>query len=209
MDQIENQQPRKSFFEGFASTALLIWDFLKIVIIAVIIIVPIRYFIFQPFVVSGASMQPNYQTGQYLIIDELSYRFAPPARGQVVVLKYPKDPKEFFIKRIIGLPGERILIDNGKVKIFNQDHPEGEVLSESYLPNENLTYPHDALIVGGQKTITLKTDEYFVLGDNRLASSDSRDWGVLPRSNIVGKVLVRVLPVSEFNIYTKTPGYGF
>lgn len=209
MDQIENQEPKKSFFEGFASFILLVWDFLKIVIVAVIIIVPVRYFIFQPFVVSGYSMQPNYQTGQYLIIDELSYRFTAPVRGQVVVLKYPVDPKQFFIKRIIGLPGETIQIDNGKVKIFNQAHPEGEVLSESYLPNDNLTYPHDALIIGGQKTITLKADEYFALGDNRLASSDSRNWGILPRADIVGKVLIRVLPLTEFTFHIKTPSYGF
>src|SRR4026208_1942843 len=119
MDQSQNQQPNKTFFGGFASSALLFWDFIKIIIIALIIIIPIRYFVFQPFIVSGSSMQPNYQDKQYLIIDELSYHFKAPQRGQVIVLKYPKNRKEFFIKRIIGLPGEKIEIDNGKVTIIN------------------------------------------------------------------------------------------
>src|SRR3989338_8145761 len=117
----ENQNPSSG---TFVSGLLFIWDFLKIVIIDLAIIVPIRYFVFQPFIVSGSSMEPNFQNGEYLVIDELTYHFSNPARGQVVVLRYPKDPKQFFIKRILALPQERVEINNGKVIIFNSEHPE-------------------------------------------------------------------------------------
>ncbi|OGE87534.1 MAG: signal peptidase I [Candidatus Doudnabacteria bacterium RIFCSPLOWO2_02_FULL_49_13] len=202
----ENQNPSSG---TFVSGLLFIWDFLKIVIIALAIIVPIRYFIFQPFIVSGSSMEPNFQNGQYLVIDELTYHFGNPSRGQVVVLRYPKDPKQFFIKRVIGLPHERVEIDNGKVIIFSPGNPEGAPLDESYLSNQGLTFPHDAAVVGGKNVLTIGDDEYFVMGDNRLASSDSRDWGVLKRSNIIGKVFLRALPLNEFEVYTKTPAYSF
>lgn len=209
MDQTENQQPKNSFFASVASGLLFLWDFLKIILVALIIIVPIRYFVFQPFIVSGSSMEPNFQSGQYLIIDELSYHFTAPQRGQVVVLHYPKDPKQYFIKRIIGLPGEKVEVNNGRVTIFNAVHPDGVTLDESYLISQNLTYPHDVSMVGGQKILTLGPDQYFMMGDNRLASSDSRDWGILPRSKMVGKVLLRVLPVSAFRFFNSVPAYSF
>jgi len=208
MEQPENQPVNRKIFGGFASGALLVWDFLKIVLVALVIILPIRYFVFQPFIVSGSSMEPNFSNSQYLIIDEISYRLSTPQRGQAIVLHYPKDPKEYFIKRIIGLPGEKVQIENGDVTIFNATNPNGLVLNETYLPNQGLTYPHDATIVGGKKIIELRPDQYFVLGDNRLASSDSRDWGILPRNEIVGKVFLRVLPVSELKFYTQTPAYA-
>ena len=154
-------------------------------------------------------MEPNFLNGQYLIIDELSYHFTPPQRGQIIVLRYPVDPKQFFIKRIVGLPGEKIKIDNGKVTVFNAQHPDGVIIDEPYLPNQGLTYPHTTTIVGGQKIITLNNNEYFMMGDNRLASSDSRDWGPLPRKDMVGRVLIRVLPVSEFGIFNHLPAYSF
>jgi signal peptidase I len=183
---------------SWSGTLFFVWDFVKVILIALAIILPIRYFIFQPFIVSGSSMEPNYSNGQYLIIDEISYRFTEPARGDVVVIRYPKDRKQFFIKRIIGLPGEKVLIDNGRVTIVNDANPEGVTLSEEYLPSQGLTFPHNTALIGGKKSITLKTDEYFMMGDNRLASSDSRDWGILKRDDMIGKVFVRVLPLSEF-----------
>ena len=193
---------------GFGSFLLLVWDFLKIVLFALVIIVSIRYFIFQPFIVSGSSMEPNFSNNQYLVVDEISYHLGSPQRGDVVVLHYPKDESQFFIKRVIGLPGEKVEIDNGKVTIINAEHPQGFVLDETYLPSQGLTYPHDPSIVGGQNILTLGSDEYFMLGDNRLASSDSRDWGVLKRSEMVGKVFLRVLPVSDLKVYAKAPAYG-
>lgn len=190
-----------------ASSLLFIWDFLKVIIVALVIILPIRYFVFQPFIVSGSSMEPNFHNGQYLVIDELSYRFHAPARGDVLVLRYPKDPKQYFIKRIIGLPGEKIRVEGGHITIYNAEHPDGFRLSESYLSGQNITLPHDSTIVGGKNIITLGTDEYFMMGDNRLASSDSRDWGPLPKTEIIGKVLIRVLPLSEFKLFS-TPSYS-
>ncbi len=199
----------KTFSSGLTATTLLVWDFLKIILVAVIIIIPIRYFVFQPFVVSGASMEPNFENGQYLVIDELTYHFSEPKRGQVIVMHYPKDPKQYFIKRVIGLPGEKIEIDNGKVTIFNTEHPNGQVLNEPYLSSQSFSYPHDADVVGGRKILTLGADEYFMMGDNRLASSDSRDWGPLKRNEMVGKVFLRALPLNEFDVFTKTPNYSF
>ncbi len=209
MIQPENQEDNGNFFGGFAATALLVWDFLKIVLIALVIIVPIRYFVFQPFIVSGSSMEPNFQNGEYLIIDELSYHFKDPKRGEVVVMRYPRDDKQYFIKRIIGLPGEKVKIADGKVTIFNEDNPGGVTLNESYLPNQGLTYPHDMVLIGESKVLILGNDEYFMMGDNRLASSDSRDWGPLERKDMVGKVFVRVLPLNEFKLFTGRPQYSF
>ncbi|OGE82744.1 MAG: signal peptidase I [Candidatus Doudnabacteria bacterium RIFCSPLOWO2_01_FULL_44_21] len=210
-----NNEPKVNIFGKFAPTAILVWEFLKIVLIALIIIIPIRYFIFQPFIVSGASMEPNFYNAQYLIIDELTYHFKEPQRGEVVVLIHHfqtnerrSDGKEFYIKRVIGLPGEKIQIDNGRVTIINDQHPEGITLDEPYLPNQGITYPHDPKIVGGKKTITLSSDEYFMMGDNRLASSDSRDWGPLKRADMVGRVLLRALPITSFQLYTKSPVYS-
>jgi signal peptidase I len=209
MDEPENQTPNRNFLGGFASGALFVWDFLKIVLIALVIIIPIRYFVFQPFIVSGSSMEPNFYNGQYLIVDEISYHLGEPKRGDVIVMRYPRNLKEYFIKRIIGLPGEKIQINNGVVTIINAQHPEGVALDESYLPNQGLTYEEDPIIVGGSKILTLGKDEYFVLGDNRSASSDSRQWGILPRKDIVGRTFIRVLPLQNFKFFTKSPSYGF
>ncbi len=194
--------------QGFKGTMYFVWDFAKVIIIALAIILPIRYFVFQPFIVSGSSMEPNYSNGQYLIIDEISYRLNEPERGDVVVLRYPKDRKQFFIKRVVGMPGEQVVVDNGRVTIINDENPKGVTVSEEYLPSQGLTFPHNTSIVGGKKTVTLKSDEYFMMGDNRLASSDSRDWGPLARKDIVGKVFIRVLPLSEFMKF-QPPTYSF
>jgi signal peptidase I len=202
-----SSSPFKSTQRGMATTLFFVWDFVKVIVIALAIILPIRYFVFQPFIVSGSSMEPNFSNGQYLIIDEISYRFNEPTRGDVVVIRYPKDRKQFFIKRVVGLPGEQVLIDNGRVTIINDENPEGVTLSETYLPSQGLTFPHNTAIVGGRKSVTLKADEYFMMGDNRLASSDSRDWGILNRQDMIGKVFVRVLPLSEFMKF-QTPQYS-
>lgn len=177
---------------------LFVWDFFKVFAIAIAIIIPVRWFLFQPFVVTGDSMKPNFHDGNYLIIDELSYRLREPVRGEVVVLRAPNSENDFFIKRIVGLPGERVMIEDGHVRIYNDEHPESFTLEEEYLPNNNLTY--------GNVNVQLKDDEYFVLGDNRLSSSDSRVWGTLHRADIIGRTLVRVFPVSEFTLFS-APAY--
>lgn len=178
---------------------LFTFDFIKIFIFAVAIIVPIRWFLFQPFVVTGDSMRPNFQDGDYLIIDEISYRFRGPDRGDVIVLRFPNDESQFFIKRIVGLPNDRVVIENGKVKIYNSEHSQGFVLAEQYLPSNNLTY--------GNLNMTLGADEFFVLGDNRLSSSDSRIWGTLPRRDIVGRVFLRIFPLPRLQGFS-SPAYN-
>ncbi|MBI4359150.1 MAG: signal peptidase I [Candidatus Nealsonbacteria bacterium] len=165
------------------------WEVAKIVIVALAIVLPIRYFIFQPFIVKGQSMEPNFQEGNYLIIDELSYRLRSPQRGEVVVFKYPYNPSQRYIKRIIGLPGETLEIRDEKVAIFDSDANEMILQENTYLP------PGDTTL--GNLRLTLKENEYFVLGDNRLSSSDSRSWGVLPREKIIGRVLFRLWPPAE------------
>ena len=204
----KEKSPRNNPFSGLWSGFLFVFDFIKVILIALAIILPVRYFVFQPFIVSGSSMEPNYSNGQYLIIDEISYRTRDPKRGEVIVLKYPNDRSQYFIKRVIGLPAEKVQIDNGRVTIYNDQHPDGIELDESYLPNQGLSFPHNSSLIGGKKTITLKEDEYFMMGDNRLASSDSRDWGPLNRNDMVGKVFIRALPLSEFHKF-QTPDYSF
>jgi len=169
------------------------WEILKIVIISLAIIIPIRYFLIQPFFVKGASMEPNFLDGDYLIIDEISYRFESPERSDVIIFRYPLDPSQFFIKRVIGLPGETIKIKDGKITIYNQETAkEGIVLDESsYVDN---------VYTPGDLEITLKSNEYFVLGDNRRASSDSRKWGALPRKYIIGQAWVRAWPVYRLGV---------
>jgi len=163
-----------------------IWEITKIVIIALLIVVPIRYFIFQPFFVRGRSMEPNFENGDYLIIDEISYRFRDPQRGEVIVFKYPQNPSQRYIKRIIGLPGETIEIEDGKVIIYQKNFGAQVLDESSYLP------PY--LETPGDTRVSLDENEYFVLGDNRVSSSDSRRWGPLPREDIVGRVFFRAWP---------------
>ena len=165
-------------------------ELLKFALVAVIIVVPVRLFIAQPFIVSGASMDPTFDHGQYLIVDELSYRFGEPERGDVIIFKYPKDPSQYFIKRVIGLPGETVRIAAAGVSIIKTDGSTVE-LEESYVTNEGN---------GGDLTVELKLDEYFVMGDNRPESSDSRIWGVLPKANIVGRAFLRLLPIQNATI---------
>ena len=162
---------------------VFIWEITKIVVIALLIVIPIRTFLFQPFFVRGESMSPAFENGDYLIIDQLSYRFRDPQRGEVIVFKHP--PSQRYIKRIVGLPGETVEIEDGKVIIYKQE--EFYILDESdYLPLDVLTT--------GEAPISLAENEYFVLGDNRFASSDSRRWGSLTREDIIGRVFLRAWP---------------
>ena len=168
----------------------IVWEFFKIIVIAAIIVLPIRYFLFQPFIVKGESMVPYLHSGDYLIIDEISYRFSDPKRGDIVVLNYPVDKTQRFIKRVIGLPGETVDIEDGKVAILKGG--ESFVLNENYLPNN--------LKTDGNVHMELKENEYFVLGDNREFSYDSRRWGVLPKEYIIGKAFFRVFPISSMTL---------
>ena len=170
-----------------------IWDIIKFLAPIVVVVFLIRTYVAQPFIVDGESMSPNFHTGQYLIIDELSYHFHAPARGDVVVLRYPLDTTRFFIKRIVGLPGDTVDVRDGHVVITNPENPKGYVLSEPY--ETQATFP-----AGNYNNVTLKDGEYFAFGDNRGGSSDSRTWGILPKKDIVGHVVLRLFPVSVAGI---------
>jgi signal peptidase I len=130
-----------------------------------------------------------------LIIDEISYRLRQPERGEVVVFHYPNDESTYFIKRIVGLPGERVALKNSQVKIFNTQNPNGFVVEEDYLPSYVNT--------SGDKDITLKDNEYFVMGDNRSASFDSRNWGALKKAEIIGLVRLRLWPLNKVMAFEK------
>jgi len=174
-----------------------IWEVAKIVILALAIVIPVRYFLFQPFVIQGSSMEPNFHEADYLIIDELSYRLRLPQRGEVIVFKYPLDTSKRFIKRIIGLPGEMVEIRSGEVIVTATDG-KTITLGEAYIPS-NLKAPD-------MSPYKLGEGQYFVLGDNRPYSSDSQDWGEVPRKNIIGKVELRLWPLGDIS-KIETPKY--
>lgn len=195
--QIDNNIEKESFLKSAFSFVL---ELVKIVIVSLAIIIPVRYFLIQPFYVKGASMEPNFLDQEYLIIDEISYRFENPQRGDVVVFRYPGDPRQYFIKRIIGLPGEKVEIKENQVCIYNEKWPEGKVIDES-----------DYLAIGaktpGNQSVRLKSDEYFILGDNRASSLDSRRFGPIKEDLIIGKAWFRGWPVDRINIFEK-PDYN-
>ena len=168
-------------------------DIILFAFIAIIIIVPIRTFVAEPFIVSGASMDPTFASNQYLIVDQLTYHWSQPERGDVIIFKYPKDPTTYFIKRIIGLPGETVSSNNGVITITNAADPQGSVLNEPYIEADHRS--------SDTWTTTLGPTEYFVMGDNRAQSSDSRAWGPLDRSFIVGRPLLRLYPPSVLSIF--------
>ncbi len=183
---------RKKAIRKLAEFGLFFLELVKVGVLAAVTIILIRHFLFKPFYVKGASMEPNFYDKEYLIIDELSYRLRQPERGEVIVFHYPEDPKEYFLKRIIGLPGERVKISDGQVTIYNQNFPEGFILKESYLEGNVPTV--------GEKVSSLKSDEYYVLGDNRQNSYDSRRFGAITKDVIVGRALFRGWPFNRAQI---------
>jgi signal peptidase I len=166
------------------------WELVRFALIAIAIVIPIRVYVAQPFVVSGSSMVPTFADGQYLIVDEISYRFSEPQRDDVIVFRYPDDQTKFFIKRIIGLPGETVDIKGNSITIINKANPKGFVLDQPFIknPGDNITH------------FELKDNEYFVMGDNRPQSSDSRYWGAVPRNLIIGRVFLRLLPMDKASL---------
>lgn len=168
-------------------------EVLEIAVIAVVAVFIVRTFLVQPFLVSGASMSPNFSNGDYVLVDELTYRLRPPERGEVVVFHDPQDYSTYFIKRIIGLPGERVVLKDDSITIVNGGHPQGFALHESYLPQ--------GLQTSGSSTYIVSSSTYLLFGDNRPFSYDSRSWGPLPTKNIVGLVRVRLWPLSELTAF--------
>jgi len=177
-----------------------ILDLVKLVIIAFIIVWPIHHFVFQPFLVDGPSMEPNFYDKDYLIIEEISYHFNQPKRGEVIVFQSPSNPSNYLIKRVIGLPNERIVIKNGEIYIYNDKYPQGVKLQEDYLPA--------GLTTGGEVDQKLGPDEYFVLGDNRRLSLDSRSFGPIKRKFITGRAWLRGWPLNRIDKF-ECPVYNY
>lgn len=181
-----------------ATVGLVFIEFLKIIVLAGITIFLVRYFLFKPFIVKGESMEPNYSPKDYLIIDELSYRFREPDRGEVIVFRAPVGAKDFYLKRVLALPGERVKVEDEKVIVFNEDHPQGVVVEESYVFEPT----------PGSVSYNLTQEEYFVMGDNRDASFDSRKFGPITSNDIVGRTWLRGWPLQALTIFD-TPTYNF
>lgn len=207
---MSERTPNQELDEKYYGVGGFILEIIKVFFLAFIIIFPVRVFLFQPFFVQGASMEPNFENNQYLIVNEFGYKktvadiggttlftvnpFKEIQRQTVIVFRYPKNPTQFFIKRVIGLPGEKIQIKDGKVTIFNSENPDGKVLDES-------AYLSSKVVTNGDMVINLKKDEYFVMGDNRMFSSDSRSWGPLPEEDVIGRVLLRAWPLNQLSVF--------
>lgn len=197
MNSAFEQKLQERFGTTVGSIVFFILEVIQVVAVSSAIIIPIRYFLIQPFYVKGASMEPNFYDHEYLIIDELSYRLRDPERGEIVVFRYPRDPKQFFIKRVIGLPGDTVEISNGKITLYTEEHPNGFVLEEEYIVHER---------TDGKLRTTLLENEYFLLGDNRDESLDSRAFGAVKRAGIIGRVWIRGLPLSRLGTF-ESPVY--
>ena len=167
-------------------------NFILFALLVLIIVLPIRLYVAKPFIVSGASMFPTFDTWHYLIIDQLSYRFSPPERGDVIVFRFPQNPSRFFIKRIIGLPSETVVLNGTTVTVINDEHPDGITLDEPYVATEHNKDTNLSMKLGD--------DEYFVMGDNRRASADSRYWGPLETERIIGRAYLRLFPFTQVDV---------
>jgi len=174
----------------------LFLDFIQTIVLALAIFLVVYLFLFQPHQVSGQSMMPNFQDGEYLLTDKVTYRFKLPQRGDVIVFNAPPHRQDEYIKRIIGLPGETVSIQNRHLYINRRP------LNETYIPTQ-LSTPTGNFLPEGS-SYTLKSDEYFVVGDNRLNSSDSRIWGPIKRSDIVGKAWLIYWPLPQAGLVPQT-----
>jgi len=195
MSPSQNESPAEK-----KEASVLKTDITQLLIIIIFVVIPFRMFIAQPFIVSGTSMQPGFQDKDYLIVDQLTYKFNNPERGDTIVFKYPNDPKTFYIKRIIGLPGETVIIRDQEVFIQQAGQVERIKLTEPYTKS----FRPDS------DDVTLLDGQYYVMGDNRLVSSDSRVWGPLDEKFITGRAFIRVfknpgiLP-ENYKEYTNIP----
>jgi len=188
----------KIFGPTLGAVILFLVEVVQIVLIAAVIIIPIRYWLVKPFIVKGASMEPNFYNDEYLIVDEISYDFREIVRGEVIVFIPPNNPSQFYIKRVVGLPGETISLRDGVMTIINEEHPEGVVLEESYISE----------YTSGRDSRVLADNEYYVVGDNRDASYDSRSFGPIKEDAITGRAWLRGYPIDRIGIID-SPEYTF
>ena len=169
------------------------WSTIRAFDVILIVGLVLRLFIIQPFIVEGPSMENNFHDREAILVDKISYHLRPPLRGEVVIFKAPKNPQDDYIKRMIGLPGDTVKIEQGKVYV------NGELINESFLSPSGQT-PNDSATI--EKVI--EPNEYFVLGDNRPHSSDSREWGTVPKQNLIGRAVLAIYPFDMFGLI-KTP----
>ena len=175
---------------------LFFLDFLETIVVSLAVFALVYIFLFQPHQVDGHSMEPNFHNGEYILTDKVSYRLHAPSRGDVVVFHSPQDERVDFIKRIIGLPGDTIMVKDGYAYVNNVKLPEpyindpGKVLPGAFLAEAT--------------PVTVPDGEYFVMGDNRLHSSDSREWGFVTRQEIVGRAFFRYWPISDIGLVPTT-----
>lgn len=190
---------------AFSKIFSFLGDLFEVVILSSALFVFAYLFVAQPHQVTGPSMLPAFHDKEYLLTDKVSYRFKDPQRGDVIIFRYPVRPEIDYIKRIIALPGEEVMIKNGKVTIFNEDNPDGFELPEPYLNEEITTSPHTYILEG--ERVKVRDEEVLVMGDNRPHSSDSREWGGVPLDNIIGRAIFRYWPPDAATYLPRTTYY--
>ncbi|MBU0596986.1 signal peptidase I [Patescibacteria group bacterium] len=199
LEEVEEEKiKRRRAVRFFESVGIFFLELIKVALLAGITIGLVRYFLFKPFYVKGQSMENTFYEHEYLIIDEISYRFREPERGEVIVFRSPTNPEDFYLKRVIGLPGERVKVEENKVVIYNVEYPQGMVLDEGYLDIGDQTVGSDNIVLGD--------NQFYVLGDNREASFDSRRFGPIDGSEIVGRTWFRGFPFNRIGVFN-APDY--
>ena len=171
---------------------LFFLDFLETIVVSLAIFALVYIFLFQPHQVDGHSMEPNFHNGEYILTDKVSYRLHAPKRGDVIVFHSPQDERVDFIKRVIGLPGDQVMVKDGYTYLNNVK------LLEPYINDPGKVLPEAFLSEG--TPVTVPDGEYFVMGDNRLHSSDSREWGFVTRQEIVGRAFFRYWPIPDIGL---------
>ena len=192
---IEKKPPSQLPYENDTKKSVIkiIKEIVTFGIIAIGVVLPFRMYVAEPYYVSGESMDPTFKTGDYLIVDKIPYKIEKLKRNSVVVFRFPKDTSKNFIKRIIGLPGDTVNIEDDNITIINKENQENFKLDQSYVVHKS----------SGKFNITLGSDEYYVLGDNRAESFDSRSWGPVKKKYLLGRPILRLLPLNKIEI---TPG---
>ena len=168
-------------------------DTIQSILVAAAIFLIIYMFLFRPFQVNGESMFPNFKNGEYVLTNLITLRFNKIHRGQVIVFKAPPDPTKDFIKRVIGLPGDTVMLQNGDVYLNGQ-----KLDQRAFLSSDVKTYGGSFLKDGD--SVTVPAGELFVMGDNRPYSSDSREWGFVPMGNVIGESMFIYWPPQDMSV---------
>ena len=191
--EVEDDSKQEFFLvKIFRSGINFVFDFLETIVVALSVFVVIYLFIVQPHEVKGSSMEPTFQNNEYIITDKISYRFGKPNRGDVVIFKAPVNPDVDYIKRIIGLPGETVMVQSGRIYI------DGKMLNEPYLEDLTPIFPGGFIKEG--VVVSIPENHYFVMGDNRPHSSDSREFGPIEKKLIIGRAVFRYWPINDLGL---------